>query len=96
MATTRLCLTLAIALALVGTFSHNVHAVAAEAAPVPPTADVVDDTFNYEQYQSPPIWTRMFFSFSSVLSLWDAFSTVSPSPQNCTILLFSAHLCFVN
>ncbi|KAF9314091.1 hypothetical protein BG003_004523 [Podila horticola] len=58
MATTRLCLTLAIALALVGTFSHNVHAVAAEAAPVPPTADVVDDTFNYEQYQSPPIWTH--------------------------------------
>ncbi|KAG0090280.1 hypothetical protein BGZ92_003294 [Podila epicladia] len=56
--TNRLCLTLAIALAVVGTFPHNVHAAAAEAAPVPPTAEVVDDTFNYEQYQSPPIWTH--------------------------------------
>ncbi|KAG0353312.1 hypothetical protein BG005_007382 [Podila minutissima] len=54
--TTRLCLTLAIALAVVGTFSHNVHAAAAEAAPVPATTEVVDDTFNYEQYQSPPFW----------------------------------------
>ncbi|KAG0025393.1 hypothetical protein BGZ81_007202 [Podila clonocystis] len=56
--TTRLCLTVAIALAVVGTFSHNVHAAAAEAAPVLPRAEVVDDTFNYEQYQSPPIWTH--------------------------------------
>ncbi|KAG0036122.1 hypothetical protein BGZ82_004671 [Podila clonocystis] len=56
--TTRLCLTLAIALAVVGTFSHNVHAASAEAAPVRPRAEVVDDTFNYEQYQSPPIWTH--------------------------------------
>ncbi|KAF8923075.1 hypothetical protein BGZ52_010375, partial [Haplosporangium bisporale] len=55
--TSRLCLTLAIALAVVGTFPHNVHALAAEGAPVPPTADVADDTFDYEQYQSPPIWT---------------------------------------
>ncbi|KAI9239398.1 MAG: hypothetical protein BYD32DRAFT_411418 [Podila humilis] len=56
--TSRLCLTLAIALAVVGTFPHNVHALAAEGAPVPPTADVADDTFDYEQYQSPPIWTH--------------------------------------
>lgn len=63
--TSRLCLTLAIALAVVSTFSHNVYALAAEAAPVPPTADVADDNFNYEQYQSPPIWSRMFILFST-------------------------------
>lgn len=63
--TSRLCLTLAIALAVVSTFSHNVYALAAEAAPVPPNADVADDNFNYEQYQSPPIWSRMFILFST-------------------------------
>ncbi|KAG0336855.1 hypothetical protein BG004_007878 [Podila humilis] len=59
--TSRLCLTLAIALAVVGTlpFQHTHAAIVAEAAPVPQAqaADVVD-TFNYEQFESPPFWSH--------------------------------------
>ncbi|KAF9419064.1 hypothetical protein BGZ94_009532 [Podila epigama] len=48
--TSRLCITLVLALAIIGT--HCAQAVETEAA----SPDVVEDTFDYEQYQSPPIW----------------------------------------